>query len=74
MRARMSLIAVPIVALSIVSSTSPAWAVCKNMGFLVNDYGKDGPIKDAKDLLDKEIAKWAAENNIAKYSVGKKDV
>ena len=29
---------------------------------MVNDYGKDGPTNDAKKLLDKHIAEWAAQN------------
>ena len=53
---------------------APADAKCTRLGFSVNDYGKDGPTKDAKDLLDKYVAKWAAENGIAKYTTGKKDV
>jgi hypothetical protein len=44
------------------------------MGFLVNDYGKDGPTKDAQDLLDKHVAEWAAQNGIKDYTIGKKDV
>lgn len=55
-------------------ATAPAAAKCQKMGFLVNDYGKDGPTKDAKDLLDKHIVKWAADNGVTKYTVGKKDV
>lgn len=51
-----------------------AEAKCQKMGFLVNDYGKDGPSKDAQDLLDKHVAKWATENKISKYTVGKKTV
>ncbi len=51
-----------------------AEAKCKRMGFLVNDYGKDGPAKDAQALLDKEVEKWAAENGITNYTIGKKDV
>lgn len=51
-----------------------AEAKCKRMGFLVNDYGKDGPTKDAQALLDKHVATWAAENGISKYTIGKKDV
>ncbi len=51
-----------------------AQAKCTRMAFSVNDYGKDGPTKDAKELLDKHIAKWAVDNNIKKYTVGKKDV
>lgn len=54
--------------------SGPALAGCKRMGFTVNDYGKDGPTNDAKDLLDKHISNWAAEQGIEKYSVGKKDV
>ena len=30
-------------------------AACQRLAFSVNDYGKDGPTKDAKDLLDKYI-------------------
>ena len=52
----------------------PALAGCKRMGFTVNDYGKEGPTRDSKDLLDKHIAQWASEQGIDKYSVGKKDV
>lgn len=49
-------------------------AKCTRLAFSVNDYGKDGPIKDAKELLDKYIADWAKQHGIAKYNVGKKDV
>ncbi len=52
----------------------PASAACTRLGFSVNDYGKDGPTKDAKALLDKYIAKWATEHNISKYRTGTKDV
>jgi hypothetical protein len=51
-----------------------AEAACKKMGFLVNDYGKDGPSKDAQELLDKHVAEWATQNGIKNYTVGKKDV
>lgn len=49
-------------------------AKCTRLAFSVNDYGKDGPTKDAKELLDKHIAEWAKQNGIAKYNTGKKDV
>jgi hypothetical protein len=49
-------------------------AKCTRLSFLVNDYGKDGPTKDAKDLLDKYIANWTKEKGIKTYTVGKKDV
>lgn len=73
MSAKLPLIAASLLALSLAGATS-ASAACKTMGFTVNDYGKDGPTKDAKDLLDKHIEKWAADNGIAKYTVGKKTV
>jgi len=71
---RSSLLAASAATLVLLAGAAPAAAVCKTMGFTVNDYGKDGPTKDAKDLLDKEIAKWAADNGVAKYTVGKKTV
>jgi hypothetical protein len=51
-----------------------AHAKCTRLAFSVNDYGKDGPTKDAKALLDKYIADWAKTKGIKTYSVGKKDV
>ena len=57
-----------------VVAASAADARCTRLGFSVNDYGKDGPTKDAKSLLDKYIAKWASDNGIKKYNTGKKDV
>jgi len=53
---------------------APADATCKRFGFTVNDYGKDGPTKDAKELLDKHIAEWAAQNKIKDYKTGTKSV
>lgn len=61
-------------ALGVFSGATPAAAKCTKLAFSVNDYGKDGPTKDAKDLLDKYIANWTKENKIPKYTVGKKDV
>ena len=52
----------------------PAAAACKKFGFEVNDYGKDGPARDAQSLLDKHIASWAKQQGIKSYTVGKKDV
>lgn len=51
-----------------------ASAACTRLAFSVNDYGKEGPIRDAKNLLDKYIAKWAAERKIKVTSVGPKEV
>jgi hypothetical protein len=55
-------------------AASSAEARCTRLAFSVNDYGKDGPTKDAKDLLDKYIANWTRSKGITKYTVGKKDV
>lgn len=52
----------------------PANAACKKFGFTVNDYGKEGPTNDAKNLLDKHIAQWASQNGVASYQTGKKNV
>jgi hypothetical protein len=51
-----------------------AEARCTRLAFSVNDYGKDGPTKDARALLDKYIANWTKSKGITKYTVGKKDV
>ena len=56
------------------TAATPAGAACQKLAFLVNDYGKDGPTKDAKSLLDKYIVTWTKEKGIANYTVGKKDV
>jgi hypothetical protein len=63
-------------ALALLATTmaTPASAACKRFSFLVNDYGKDGPTKDARDLLDKYIGEWMKEQNISKWTVGKKEV
>jgi hypothetical protein len=51
-----------------------AEARCATLAFSVNDYGKDGPTKDAQALLDKYIADWTKSKGIKDYTVGKKDV
>lgn len=61
-------------AATVMFTAGTADAACKRMGFLVNDYGKEGPANDAKNLLDKHVAEWAAENGIKNYTIGKKDV
>jgi hypothetical protein len=55
-------------------STGNAEARCTTLAFSVNDYGKDGPAKDAQSLLDKYIADWTKSKGIKTYTVGKKDV
>lgn len=63
-----------IATLALTVAAGPAFADCKTLGFSVNDYGKDGPIRDAKALLDTYIKDWAAQNGVTKYRTGKKDV
>lgn len=55
------------------SIASVAQAACTRLAFSVNDYGKEGPARDARNLLDKYIAKWAADRGIKQYNVGPKD-
>ena len=74
MRIVITLLAAVIVSSTFVMVSSPAEAKCMRLAFSVNDYGKEGPTRDAKDLLDKYIAKWTAENGITNYRTGKKDV
>ena len=61
-------------ALVLALAATSADARCTRLGFSVNDYGKDGPTNDAKALLDKYIAKWAADHGVKSYTTGKKDV
>jgi hypothetical protein len=55
-------------------AATPVGAACQRLAFSVNDYGKEGPTRDAKNLLDKYIVNWTKEKGISKYTVGKKDV
>jgi hypothetical protein len=64
-------LALPLLALSL---SSPADAACQRLAFSVNDYGKEGPTRDAKRLLDDYIKGWTAERGIKNYKVGEKTV
>lgn len=72
MRPRLPATAAGALAFSLIAGAADA--KCTRLAFSVNDYGKDGPTKDAKDLLDKYIADWTKQRGISKYTVGKKDV
>jgi len=65
--------AVSVLAVTALVTTS-AEARCRRLSFSVNDYGKDGPTRDAQNLLDKYIADWTKAQGIKSYTVGKKDV
>jgi len=71
--ARRWLIAV-IFSMAAMASSNAVRAECTRLFFSVNDYGKEGPTRDAKALLDSYIADWAAKNGIRKYRTGPKDV
>lgn len=60
--------------ISVAMAVSPASAACQRLAFSVNDYGKEGPTRDAKRLLDEYIKQWTAERGIRNYRVGKKTV
>ncbi|MEL7048484.1 MAG: hypothetical protein AAFO75_05905 [Pseudomonadota bacterium] len=62
------------VALFMGMTTQDAHAKCTRLAFSVNDYGKEGPARDAKRLLDDYIAKWTSERGITGYRTGKKKV
>jgi hypothetical protein len=47
---------------------------CTTYFFEVNDYGKDGPTRDAQALLDKLIDQKMAEKGVKKYKTGQKEV
>lgn len=60
--------------LALVLAASPASAECDVLAFEVNDYGKEGPTRDALALLDKHIVATMEKRGIKPYSVGEKTV
>ena len=73
MRAKLSL-AVASVLVSALAATAPAEAACKRFGFTVNDYGKDGPTRDAQNLLDKfHITSWSDMRDLSNVIVTTND-
>ncbi|MGI9406528.1 MAG: hypothetical protein ACR2O4_09165 [Hyphomicrobiaceae bacterium] len=60
--------------LTVSGAGQPARAACSILGFEVNDYGKEGPTRDAKKLLDAHIVSWAKKHDIKSYRKGKKSV
>jgi hypothetical protein len=73
MRRRFALLA-GVALVAAVFAVAQAHARCTRLAFSVNDYGKEGPTKDAQNLLDKYIADWTKAKGIRSYTVGKKDV
>jgi len=74
MRAKQSLAFASVLLGAVAVLSAPADAACKKFGFTVNDYGKEGPTNDAKNLLDKHISEWATQNGVTEYQTGKKSV
>ncbi len=74
MRSNVTYAAVALMSATAMAFALPAHAACKRFGFTVNDYGKEGPTNDAKELLDKHVAEWATQNGITDFKVGKKSV
>ncbi len=75
MRLTVNFVAAAAAIAAFVSAVSlPALAECQKYGFTVNDYGKEGPTKDAKSLLDKLIATKMTEKGIKDFHTGKKSV
>ncbi|CAN1724358.1 conserved exported protein of unknown function [Hyphomicrobium sp. 1Nfss2.1] len=74
MRATPSIAFASVLLGTVAAFSLPADAACKKFGFTVNDYGKEGPTNDAKNLLDKHITEWATKNGVTDYSTGKKTV
>ncbi len=63
-----------VISLALMALAQPAQAGCQRLAFSVNDYGKEGPTRDAKRLLDGYIKSWTAERGIKNYRVGEKSV
>jgi len=61
-------------ALVLCAVSTSSWAACKKLGFSVNDYGKKGPIRDAKKMLDVYVKEWTKKHGIKRYRTGKKTV
>ncbi len=72
--ARGAAVAGLIVSLGLASAHPVQARECTRLAFSVNDYGIEGPKRDAQKLLDEYIKKWTAERGIKNYTVGKKDV
>lgn len=60
--------------LAVILAASPAKAECETLAFEVNDYGKEGPTRDALALLDKHIVATMGKRGIKNYRVGAKTV
>lgn len=60
--------------LAVLLAATPASAECDTLAFEVNDYGKEGPTRDAIALLDKHIVNTMAKRGIKNYRVGEKTV
>ena len=60
--------------IAVIGSSVSAHADCRTLSFSVNDYGKEGPARDAADLLEKYIVRWTEEKGIKKYRKVPKEI
>ncbi len=72
-RAHLTAVAAGVVMLAFVA-VDASHAACTRLAYSVNDYGKEGPTRDAKNLLETYIAKWTSERGITGYRIGPKTV
>ena len=68
------ILAAALCGIAIFGNAGAAQAKCQTLAFSVNDYGKEGPAKDAAELLEKHIVKWTAEKGIRKYRKNLKEI
>lgn len=52
-------------------TAEPAEAKCSTLGFSVNDFGKEVPIRDSRAFLQDYIKRWTKEQGIRRYRTGK---
>jgi hypothetical protein len=69
-----SMASMALAALALVSPRQADARECTRLAFSVNDYGKEGPARDAQAMLDQYAKRWTAERGIKAYTMGKKTV
>jgi hypothetical protein len=67
-------VAAALFGIALIGSPVSAHAECRTLSFSVNDYGKEGPARDAADLLEKYIVRWTGEKGIKKYRKVPKEI
>jgi hypothetical protein len=73
-RGRFLALAAACAALAVAGTLPASAAKCTKLDFTVNDYGKDGPTRDAKKFLEQKIVAWTRRRGIKSYTVTNRDV